>query len=184
MQHILIPILMLGLYSFKDDVVPVGRLTIDVVDSRMPDAAARIQAFKRDGSLCQAVAMGQTRCVRTLPASAVPQASLDYVRAHRAGAGVMFYARSGDPVLVRQSETGSEWLIPQRGVWSGGEFSQFRYMVSREGVIKMEIPGRDASAPLWLVLEKDHTLRHGETVPWAEGRFRTQMDSVEIVLRR
>lgn len=175
------PIHFNGSYVFQGQAISLGRQTVEVVDSRTSAGRARVEALRRAGAECLLRANQAVRCTQFGEPQTVPPSSLRTIQDRYRGMTVTFGPRTGSPVLVSESPTLTEWSIPQRGQWAGGSFERFRYLVLRNRLIKLVLPGREA---LWLHTEDGHTLRGYALLRVPESSSRWHDDSMEIVLTK
>lgn len=167
-----------GDYVFKSRVNPLGRNTVDVVDTRARDATDRLGRLRAAGALCQWVTSSTVRCVSQMGAAAVPTSSLNLAVQANVGTKISFGAVTGTPFIVTQGTSLTEWTVPQHGEWAGGKFTQYRYL-EMEGLAKLVLPGRE---PLWVNTVDGKTLGIYERYVIHESRWRWHEDAMTVVL--
>jgi hypothetical protein len=175
-----------GDYRFAGEVKPVGRLTVDVIDTRMPDANDRLDAARAEGAACWLVVSNTWRCTKMHKAEAVPQSSLDAIALRGGDLFASFGAMTGSPSLVSEGESLVEWQIPQNGSSPLGAFETYRYLELQDGLVKIIVPGAPgASAPSMELLRRDADhLGKWESKVVTESRWRWHEDMAIVVLAR
>lgn len=171
-----------GIYAFRGNVSVIGRQTVDIVDVRMPESAARMDEIRRTGGACQRVSSSTFRCVTLSPADAVPASSVAQLRLRNRGVAIAFGDMTGTPSVVTRAPSLTEWSIPQRGRSRLGDFAQYRYLELTGGLSKLVLPG--SPEPLWLNTTDGKTLRQYDSLSTTESRWRFHVDSVELILER
>ncbi len=168
------PLAFSGAYRFASEVEPLGRMTVDVIDARMSDAAERLERAHAEGATCVLVMSNVHRCRKMHEASSVPASSLTAL----ADRSKPLFASFGDvtsaPELVTEAESLVEWKVFQEGETSFGAFSFYRYLVLAGGTVKLVLPGDHESLEL-LVRDAGH-LGKFERLVVNEGRWRWHED--------
>ncbi|MBX3229112.1 MAG: hypothetical protein KIT84_02140 [Labilithrix sp.] len=177
------PIALDGTYYFEGEVKPLGRLTVDVVDMRMSDAADRLADLRSSGANCALVISQTYRCTKMHGASAVADASLEAIAARSAGLSVTFGARTGSPSLVTDADSLTEWQIPQNGTGLAGSFDRYTYRQLRNGPTKIVLPGAGDLGDELLVEDASRITKWERKVV-TEGRWRWHEDMAVAVLAR
>jgi hypothetical protein len=168
-----------GEYAFDGTVEPVGRLTVDVVDKRMPDAENRLMQIKAEGGNCTHVTSLTVRCTKMNPGATVPVESLVRIAERSKDLSVRFGQRTGAPTLVSKAEALTEWQIPQNGETPLGIFDKFRYL-ELQGLVKVIFPYPQGNFEL-NTLDGRH-LRKFESVTVYENRWRWHQDMAQVIL--
>lgn len=169
-----------GDYVFKNRVSPLGRNTVDVIDTRAGDAADRLVRLRQMGAGCQALGASTVRCVTAHTAAGVPGSTLNNAILANQGLQVSFGASRGPASLVSSASSVTEWSVPQPGRWAGGEFSEYRYLELAGGLAKMELPG--ARESLWLNTTDGRSLGMAQTIVTRDSRWRWHEDIVSVEL--
>ena len=170
-----------GDYRFTGVVEPVGRMTVDVVDARMPDAAKQVQTIESNGGYCQRVA-SSIRCTTMNHASSVPQSSLLKIHDKNVGLQVSFGTQTSPPSVITRGSTVVDWQISQPVQWAGGRADNYVYREMQGGISKLILPG--TPEPLTLNSVDGQTLNKQETFVVTESRWRWHEDMASIVLTR
>jgi hypothetical protein len=175
------PIALSGTFRPGGTAEAVGRLTTDVIDTRMSDASARLESLQADGADCQFVGADTYRCTKLHPASDVPAASLDAISTQNRGVFATFGEVTGAPTIASQGDSLVDWQVPQTGESSGGAFTFYTYR-EMDGVTKLLLPARASTLEL-LVRDKSHLgKRDSHTV--TESRWRFHQDMAVVVLAK
>jgi hypothetical protein len=178
------PIGLSGDYRFAG-VKPIARLTVDVIDVRMPDANERLDAARAEGATCWLVVSNTWRCTKMHEASDVPQASLDAIATRQRELFASFGGVTGSPALVSEAESLVEWEIPQNGSSPLGPFTTYRYLELRDNLIKIVLPGATQSSPtMELILRDAGHLDKWESKVVTESRWRWHEDMAFVGLAR
>ncbi len=176
------PIALSGDYRFAGDVQAVGRLTVDVIDTRMPDATARLAALREVGAACTLAMSNTWRCTKMHPTTAVPAGSLAKISARGADLFASFGATTGSPVIVSEGESLVEWEVPQDGSSSVGPFTQYRYLDLQGDLVKIILPGSGSTGSMELIVKDAMHLAKWESVTVSEGRWRFHQDMALVIL--
>jgi hypothetical protein len=171
-----------GHFRFAGQVEAIGRLTVDVIDTRMADAATRLEALQADGAECPLVTSNTYRCTKMHPASEVPAASLDALGASNREAFAKFGAVTSAPSLVSEADSLVEWQISQTGSSKLGPFSAYRYLQLDGGLVKIVLPGATESQSLELILKDANHLGKWDSRTVSEGRWRFHEDMALVIL--
>ena len=169
----------IGLYSFKGEVKPLGRLTIDVVDNRMKDSAQRLKLIRENGGECIYVLANTLRCRTMKTGAVVPASSLEKIAERSKGLFVVFQSPTAKPSIVTEGEALVEWTIFQPGQWSAGDFKTYRYLEMPD-LAKIILPGPMGSIELNTTDGKTLNKFESERVP--ESRWRWHEDIAQAVL--
>lgn len=171
------PIALDGTYAFKGEMRASARLTVDVVDTRMSDAAPRLAALRAEGASCPLVASQTYRCTKLRPAGEVAAASLEKLAAKNAGLAITFGRLEGSPHLITDAESLTEWEIPQSGTGPLGAFDTYTYRALENGPTKIALGDSDE----YTVEDGGHIVRWNSTIVH-EGRWRWHEDIAFAVL--
>jgi len=172
------PTALAGEYRFRGEVKPLKRLTVDVIDVRMPGAAERLEAVRRDGATCERPLANVYRCTTHRDAAAVPPESLAKIAARSEGDHATFGAVTAPPSLVNDSESLIEWEIFQEGGTHAGTFERYVYRV---------LAGRLSKAALGeveVIVDDAAHLSRFASVTVNESRWRWHVDSALVGLTR
>jgi hypothetical protein len=174
-----LPTALAGKYAFQGQVRPQARLTVDVIDMRMPDAQTRLDDLDAAGAACQLVTSQTYRCTLMHDAGEVATASLDAIATSNKGIALSFGKLRGDPSLTNDAESLKEWDVPQSGSGPLGKFDGYVFRELQGGPDKIILDGTDE----YLVDDGDHITRWQEHVI-SEGRWRFHQDMAVVVLTR
>jgi hypothetical protein len=177
------PTALSGDYRFDGNVKAVGRLTVDVVDTRSADAETRLQSLRAEGAACTLVISNTYRCTKMHSAGDVPSTSLDDLGESNRDLFASFGAVTSSPVIVSQGDSLVEWQISQRGTSSVGDFTSYRYLEMSGGLVKIILPGVTASQSLELIVEGDH-LGKWDSRRKSEGRWRWHEDMAIVAIEK
>ena len=178
------PIALSGDYRFADSVRPLGRLTVDVIDTRMSDAQSRLEALRSAGASCSLVISNTYRCTKMHPAASVPSESLGEIAEDNQSVFVTFGAVTGSPSVVTEGDSLTEWEISQEGTSSAGPFTSYRYLELADGLVKIILPGSSALSSLELIVEDEGRLGKWSSTRTSEGRWRWHEDMGIAALKR
>jgi hypothetical protein len=179
------PTALTGDYRLSGNVEAIGRLTVDIIDVRMADAAARLDAARAEGAACELAASNTYRCTKTHPAEEVPSTSLDAIAAQNPGLYASFGDVTASPSLVSQGDSLAEWQISQGGTSSAGPFSSYRYLQLDGDLTKIVLPNAasaDESSSLELILKDAAHLGKWASHVVTESRWRWHEDMALVIL--
>lgn len=164
-----------GTYKFRGTVRALLRLTVDVIDTRSKDAADRQTQIAKNGGTCQHVSSETLRCTTPRPASEIPPTVLSSIADRLRGNSFKLEAETGSPSKVNVGDALTEWLVSQPGSWSGGKFTQYRYLELTDSLIKLVFPG--GSGSLEVIREGEKRFAKFEMLATTESRWRFHEDS-------
>jgi len=174
-----------GTYSFKGHVEPQGRLTVDVIDTRFPDAAKRLEDVRAQGATCEPQAGTVIRCSKMWNKTHVAQTSLQKIAERNRGFFVSFAHLMAPPTLVSEGDSVSEWRVKQSGEWSGDRFASYRYLWIRNvsgDMAKLFLEGTHST--LELLTNDARTLGKFDSTVVTESRWRWHVDYATVTLEK
>lgn len=172
-----------GTYSFKGRVEPQGRLTVDVIDTRFPDAAKRLEDVRAQGATCEPQAGTVIRCSKMWNKTHVAQTSLQKIVSRNFGFFVSFSRAMTPPTLVSEGDALTEWRVKQAGEWNGDRFASYRYLWMRSAsgdMAKLVLEG--SRSTLELVTNDGRTLDKLDSTVVTESRWRWHVDYAVVTL--
>lgn len=176
------PIALSGEYRFAGEVQASARLTVDVIDMRMSDAATRLAAVRAEGATCELVLSNTYRCRKVRAASAVPAESLAVIGERNAQVYASFGEVTGPARVVSQGDYLVEWQIKQAGESSAGPFDAYRYLQMGDDMVKIVLPGASEISSLELIVKDAHHVAKWDRRVVSEGRWRWHEDMALVVL--
>ena len=174
------PVAFVGRFVASDGVRPLGRLTIDIIDRRLPDAMERLDAARAQGAICEGASGALIRCRRMLGAEHVPATSLAIIAEKNRGLWVLFSPEVAAPQLVMESEYLKEWVISQNVKWPTGEVVGLRRRLIRDSFVKLVIG--QGESKFELVSNDGRTLEKSDRVTVVESRWRWHEDHGAAIL--
>jgi hypothetical protein len=178
------PIAFSGDYRFDGQVVPLARLTVDVVNMLMQGSAERLARLKAGGATCQLVLSNTYRCKKMKGPEAVPASSLAALGAQDANLFVTFGAQTAPPVLVNDAPSLKEWQIFQAGTSSLGAFTGYRYLQLEGGLEKIVVPAATGTGSLEFVVRTSGNVAKHETKNVTENQWRFHQDMAFVLFER
>lgn len=170
------PLALEGTYRFAGHVTPLGRKTVDVIDTRMPDADERLEEVRGNGGTCQLAAANTWRCV-TLGGD-VAASSLETLGQRNAALFARFDAVTGAPSLVTDGESFKEWEISQDGATPEGTFERYVHRLLQGDLAKIVVNGEE------LIVRDAGHLAKWDMKTVTESRWRWHEDAALVVLER
>ncbi len=172
-----------GTMVFTGVVEPRGRLTVDVIDHRLPDAKKRLEQALAQGAHCEPPTNGVIRCSRMWDATHVAPESLRKAAVRNEGFYVAFSDEAGEPVLISKGSGTTIWHVPQGGVWNGDRFTSYRYVYmhnTADDIVKLMLDGGKEAYEL--MRYSDRTYGKLDAVVVNESRWRWHIDYVSAIL--
>ena len=176
------PIALAGDFRFGGEVEAIGRLTVDVIDTRMSDSATRLEALRAQGATCRLAASNTYRCTKMNRAPAVPASSLEAIATKNRELFASFGEVTSSPSLVTDAESLTEWKISQRGATPLGAFEDYRYLDLQGDLVKIILPGQSES--LELIVKGADRLAKWDRKVVNEGRWRWHEDMALVILTK
>jgi hypothetical protein len=176
------PIALDGEFRAMGHVEALGRLTVDVVDTRSPDADARLAQLRSDGAACTAVMANTWRCTMMHPASEVPQASLDAIAARNHDVFAKLGGVWASPSVTSEGESVTDWQIGQKGECQAGAFETYRYLELGGDLVKIVLPAERASVEL--IVKDQQRLAKWDSKVVTESRWRWHEDAALVILEK
>jgi hypothetical protein len=175
------PVAFAGDFRFSNRVLPLGRLTTDVINMQMPGAAQLLAELQASGAACQLVLSNTWRCKKMHGPEAVPQSSLDALGDKDESLFVNFGAVTAPPVLINDAESLKEWQISQQGSSSLGPFTGYRYLQLEGGIAKIIVPAASGTDSLEFVVRDSTRLSKHETKSVTDSQWRFHQDMAFVV---
>lgn len=176
------PIVLQGSYVFKGRVEPITRRSVISVDTRRPDAQARLNELRARGAQCQSAPAGVVRCMLYGRAGDVSPLSIQKAQRKYQGFRVEMAAHRTPPSLLSEGEDVRQWQVNQAGAWNLANFDSYIYYERRSGDGKFVLPG--LTDGLWINVNEPHRLRVYDEVIFQDGPGVVHHDAIEAILER
>lgn len=174
-----------GEFRYAGKVEALARLTVDVIDERMTDAATRLEELRRIGATCERKTSTMLRCHKMHPAGTVPASSLAAIGDANAQVFATFGAAWGSPTIETDGDSFKEWSIPVDGTSPAGAFRLYKWrQLGEDGPTKIVLPSRDAAEPLELIVRDASHLGRWASHRVSEGRWRWHEDIALAILEK
>ncbi len=180
MLSLTLPVLLSGAFYFTNHIEPAGRLTTDVIDTRMPDSEQRLKNLRADGAACELKTSNVYRCSKFHGPEKIPQTSLDEIARQHTDQFIIFGTQTGTPELLFKGTAVVEWLVPQNINVLGQDFTQFRLREFTDGTLRKVIlpDGQE-----FIIQGSDQVSRFAINHV-GDGRWRWHQDVAYVMLNR
>lgn len=168
-----------GSYLYSGELRPTSRITVEVIDQRLPSAGQKLNDLRNQGYTCQLVSP-KYRCTRHSDGQAISQESIRHADEAARQIWFQFHELRGAPQMTSQAGALTEWSVPQAFEWSGGQGQDYRALEMTAGLQKLILAGNPSE--IWLNAEAGvNELRLPLHLVDRESQNRWHQDTIDAV---